>query len=76
MDVEAQGEIVNARDKPQVPTVPSHTKWKDETLEKLFSGHPAEIDAEATLMQALAELEEDERLDGEIEIAFEDEYHG
>ena len=68
--------IFNKSDQTQAPAVPSHTKWKAETLEKLFSGHPAEIDAEATLMQALAELEEDERLDGEIEIAFEDEYHG
>ena len=37
---------------------------------------PREIDAEAALMQALAELEEDERLnDGEVEIASEDEYN-
>ena len=36
---------------------------------------PAEIKAEAALMQALAELEEDEWLDdGEVEIASEDEY--
>lgn len=54
-----------------------------ETLEKLFGGKaqcppwlvPAEIKAEAALMQALAELEEDEWLDdGEVEIASEDEY--
>ena len=37
----------------------------------------AEVDAEAALMQALAEMEEDERLDdGEIEIPSEDEYSG
>ena len=37
----------------------------------------AEVDAEAALMQALVEMEEDERLDdGEIEIPSEDEYNG
>ena len=36
-----------------------------------------EVDAEAALMQALAKVEEDERLDdGEIEIPSEDKYNG
>ena len=38
---------------------------------------PREINAEAVLMQALAELEEDERPDdGEVKIASEDKYNG
>lgn len=87
-DVEAWEEIAaadSARDGLQAPAVPNHTKWKAETLEKLFGGQAqppsqmvaAEVDAEAALMQALAEMEEDERLDdGEIEIPSEDEYNG
>ena len=38
-DVETQEEIVTtARDGLQAPVVPSHTKWKAETLKKLFGG--------------------------------------
>ena len=83
-DDEAREEIA-ARDGLQAPAVPIRTKWKAETLIILFGGQapppsrmiPAEIDAEAALMEALAEVEEDERLDdGEIEIPSEDEYHG
>ena len=69
--------MATARDGLQAPAVPSHTKWKAETLKNLFGGQAqppsqmvaAEVDAEATLLQALVEVEEDERLDdGEIEI--------
>ena len=57
--------------------------WKSVTLAKLFGGQnkcpsrllPAEIDAESELMQALAEIDEDEcPNDGEVEILSEDEY--
>jgi hypothetical protein len=57
--------------------------WTPITLAKLFGGRderpsqllPAEIDAESELMQALAEIDEDERLDdGAVEILSEDEY--
>ena len=74
----------SARDGLQAPVVPNCTKWKAETLEKLFSAQAqppsqmvaADVDAGASLMQALAEVEEDERLDdGEIEIPSEDEYN-
>ena len=87
-DVEAREEIAaadSARDGLQALAVPNHTKRKAETLEKLFGGQAqppsqmvaTEVDAEAALMQALAEMEEDERLDdGEIEIPSEDEYNG
>ena len=87
-DVEAWEEIAaadSARDGLQAPAVPNCTKRKAETLEKLFGGQAqplsqmvaTEVDAEAALMQALAEMEEDERLDdGEIEIPSEDEYNG
>ena len=87
-DVEAREEIAaadSARDGLQAPAVLNCTKWKAETLEKPFGGQTqppsqmvaAEVDAEAALMQALAEMEEDERLDdGEIEIPSEDEYNG
>ena len=60
-------------------------KWKPATLAILFGGQkqppsrlsPAEIDAESALMQALAEVEEDERPDdGEIEIPSDEEYNG
>ena len=60
-------------------------KWKPMTLAILFGGQkqppsrlsPAEIDAELALMQALAEVEEDEWLDdGEIEIPSDEEYNG
>ena len=59
------------------------TAWKSVTLAKLFRGQnkcpswllPAEIDAESELMQALAEIDEDECPDdGEVEILSEDEY--
>ena len=55
------------------------------TLAKLFGGQnehpsrllPAEIDAESELMQALAEIDEDERPDdGAVEIHSDDEYIG
>ena len=84
-NAEAREEIAAESDQTQAPAVPSRTKWKAESLKKLFGGQaqppsrmvPGEIDAEAALMQALAELEEDERLDdGEVEIASEDEYNG
>ena len=67
----------------QAPAIPTHSKWKMETLEKLFGRKaqclpwmvPAEIEAEAALMQALAELEEDKQLDdGKVKIPSEDEY--
>jgi len=53
------------------------TAWKSVTLAKLFEGQnehpsrllPAEIDAESELMQALVEIDEDERPDdGAVEI--------
>ena len=59
------------------------TAWKPITLVKLFGGQnkhplqllPVEIDAESELMQALAEVDEDEQLDvGAVEILSEDEY--
>ena len=58
-------------------------KYRPLTLATLFGGQkerlsrslPREIDAEAELMQALAELEEEENFDdGAIEIPSEDEY--
>jgi hypothetical protein len=61
------------------------TKWKPVTLANLFGGQelllsrPAstEIDAEAALMEALADANEDERLDdGAVEIESDEEYHG
>ena len=57
--------------------------WKPISLAKHFGGQnkhplqllPVEIDAESELMQALAEVDEDERLDdGAVEILSEDEY--
>ena len=75
--------VATTRQGLQAPAISTCSKWKMETLEKLFGGKaqcppwlvPAEIKAEAALMQALAELEEDEWLDdGEDEIASEDEY--
>ena len=57
--------------------------WKPISLAKHFRGQnkhllqllPAEIDAGLELMQALAEVDEDERLDdGAVEILSEDEY--
>jgi hypothetical protein len=60
-------------------------KWKPLTLALLFSGEkqpqsrlpPEEIDAESRLMEALAELEEDERPDdGEVEIPSDEEFVG
>jgi hypothetical protein len=59
------------------------TAWRPVMLTKLFGGQkecplwllPAEIDAESELMQALAEVDEDEHPDdGAVEIASEDEY--
>lgn len=61
------------------------TKWKDISLETLFGGTkpiPAcslqtmEEEEEAAMMQAMVEVDEDERPDdGEVEIPSEDEYH-
>ena len=60
-------------------------KWKPLTLALLFGGEkpprsrlpPEEIDAESWLMEALAELEEDERPDdGEVEIPSDEEFVG
>ena len=59
------------------------TTWKPVTLAKLFRGRdecplwllPAEIEAELELMQALADVDEDECPDdGAVEIPSEDEY--
>jgi hypothetical protein len=59
------------------------SKWKPTTLAVLFGGQkerpsrllPEEIDAESALMQALADLEEDERLDdGAMEIDSDEEF--
>jgi hypothetical protein len=61
------------------------TKWKPVSLANLFSGcesllsrpPSAEIDAEAALMEALAEVEEDERPDdGAVEVGSDEEYNG
>ena len=60
-------------------------QWKPTTLTILFGGckeppsrlHPDEIDTEAALMQALAESEEDDRLDNSaVEINSDDEFTG
>jgi hypothetical protein len=60
------------------------TKWKSITLAILFGGQKQpplqllqeEIDAELELMQALAEVEEDERPDnGVVEIDSDEEFH-
>jgi len=60
-------------------------KWKPLTLALLFGGEkpprsrlpPEEVDAESQLMEALAELEEDERPDdGELEIPSDEEFVG
>jgi hypothetical protein len=60
-------------------------KWKPLTLALLFGGKkpprsrlpPEEVDAESRLMEALAELEEDEWLDdGEVEIPSDEEFVG
>ena len=73
-------------DEPLVPATIRNDrglKYRPLTLATLFGGQkerlsrslPREIDAEAELMQALAELEEEENLDdGAIEIPSEDEY--
>lgn len=73
-------------DEPLVPATIRNDralKYRPLTLAMLFGGQkerlspslPREIDAEAELMQALAELEEEENLDdGAIEIPSEDEY--
>ena len=61
------------------------TKWKDISIETLFGGTkpiPArslqtmEEEEEAAMMQAMAEVDEDERPDdGKVEIPSKDEYH-
>ena len=61
------------------------TKWKPVLLANLFSGcepllsrpPSTKIDAEAALMEALAEVEEDEWPDdGAVEVSSEEEYNG
>jgi hypothetical protein len=61
------------------------SQWKPTTLTILFGSckeppsrlHPDKIDTEAALMQALAEREEDDRLDdGAVEINSDDEFTG
>jgi hypothetical protein len=61
------------------------TKWKPVTLANLFGGcdlissRPVstEINAEAALMEALAEVQEDERPDdGAVEVGSDEEYNG
>jgi hypothetical protein len=61
------------------------TKWKPITLVILFGSQkpppsrllPEEIDAESELMQALAEIEEDEQPDdGAVEINSDEEFRG
>jgi hypothetical protein len=61
------------------------SQWKLTTLTILFGGckeppsrlHPDEIDTEAALMQALAEREEDDRLDDSaVDINSDDEFTG
>jgi hypothetical protein len=61
------------------------TKWKPVSLANLFSGceplllrpPSTEIDAEAALMEALAEVEEDEWPDdGAVEVGSNEEYNG
>ena len=75
--------VATARQGLQAPGIHTYSKWRMETLKKLFGRKaqcppwlvPAEIEVEAVLMQALAKLEEDEWLDdGEVGIASEDEY--
>ena len=60
-------------------------KWKPITLALLFGGKklwwsrlpPEEVDAKSQLMEAPAEIEEDERLDdGEVEIPSDQEFVG
>ena len=60
------------------------TKWKPVSLANLFSGCESifsrppstEIDAEAALMEALAEVEEDEQPDdGAVEVGSDKEYN-
>ena len=60
-------------------------KWKPIALALPFGGKkpqwsrlpPEEVDAESQLMEALAELEEDEWLDdGEVEIPSDEEFVG
>ena len=71
------------------PAVNNHRgcifKWKPMTLAILFGSQkqppswlsPVDFDAESALMQALAEVEEDEQLDdGEIKIPSDEEYDG
>ena len=81
--VEVVAAAATTRQGLQAPAIPTHSKWKTKTLKKLFGRKaqhlpqlvPAEIKAEAALMQALVELEEDKWLDdGEVGIASEDEY--
>ena len=60
-------------------------KWKPIPLALLFGGEkpprsrlpPEEVDAESRLMDALAKLEEDKRLDdGEVKIPSDEEFIG
>ena len=67
---------------PVEEEAPHISKWKPVTLAVLFSGqkdkfvHVPMVDQqEADLMEVLAEMEEDERLDdGAVEIDLDDEY--
>jgi hypothetical protein len=82
-DAEREDESDEGAELPELLGNGRATAWKPVTLTKLFGGQkehpsqlvPAEIDAESELMQALAEVDEDERLDdGAVEIPSEDEY--
>ena len=79
----------DSNDSDEEPMVNDRTacvpKWKPTTLAVLFGGKKqlaswltlVEIDAESTLMQALAEAEEDLWPDdGEVEIPSDDKYNG
>jgi hypothetical protein len=60
------------------------TKWKPVSLANLFSGcesllsrpHSTVIDAEAALMEALAEVEEEWPDCGAVEVSSDEEYNG
>jgi hypothetical protein len=79
-DEEREDVVVNDRQRRNTAW-----KWKPLALALLFGGEkpprsrlpPEEVDAESRLMEALAELEEDERPDdGEVEIPSDEEFVG
>ena len=86
VELEEVGSDDSNDDEPPVPvTIRNNCAWKYRplTLAILFKGQkerlshslPREVDAEAELMQALAELEEEENPDDRaVEIPSEDEY--